>query len=180
MNLCPVSFVPCFAVLVVATSNGLKIDKSIRVSTPLDLHNSTYPALQLSTYPAICICLSVYLSICLSASICVYLRLSASICPCVRLSVRPSVYLSLLLSLSLSLSLALFLSHHAIFLCWISRTARSPTNLSFFFLRGLAASRSILLRPCRHVCCCSACAENLDRCPVCREPAELKENVYVP
>lgn len=44
----------------------------------------------------------------------------------------------------------------------------------------LAASRSILFRPCRHVCCCSACAENLDRCPVCREPAELKENVYVP
>eukprot|EP00438_Fugacium_kawagutii_P006971 Skav222786 [mRNA] locus=scaffold1254:40855:52469:+ [translate_table: standard] len=45
---------------------------------------------------------------------------------------------------------------------------------------GLSASRNVLFRPCRHVCCCSDCAESQDRCPVCREPAELKENVYVP
>lgn len=45
---------------------------------------------------------------------------------------------------------------------------------------GLAAPRNILFRPCRHVCSCATCAENLDRCPVCREPAEVKESVYVP
>jgi len=44
----------------------------------------------------------------------------------------------------------------------------------------LAAPRNILFRPCRHVCSCATCAENLDRCPVCREPAEVKESVYVP
>uniref|UniRef100_A0A7S0FYF1 RING-type domain-containing protein n=1 Tax=Pyrodinium bahamense TaxID=73915 RepID=A0A7S0FYF1_9DINO len=33
----------------------------------------------------------------------------------------------------------------------------------------LEAPREILLLPCRHVCCCKACADRLERCPVCRE-----------
>jgi len=32
----------------------------------------------------------------------------------------------------------------------------------------LEAPREILLLPCRHVCCCKACADRLERCPVCR------------
>lgn len=32
----------------------------------------------------------------------------------------------------------------------------------------LEASRDILLLPCRHVCCCKACADRLERCPMCR------------
>uniref|UniRef100_A0A7S4SDA9 RING-type domain-containing protein n=1 Tax=Alexandrium monilatum TaxID=311494 RepID=A0A7S4SDA9_9DINO len=32
----------------------------------------------------------------------------------------------------------------------------------------LEAPRQILLLPCRHVCCCKACADRLERCPVCR------------
>jgi len=32
----------------------------------------------------------------------------------------------------------------------------------------LEAPREILLLPCRHVCCCKACADQLERCPLCR------------
>jgi len=32
----------------------------------------------------------------------------------------------------------------------------------------LEAPREILLLPCRHVCCCKACADRLVRCPMCR------------
>mmetsp|Transcript_2289 Transcript_2289/g.5643 ORF Transcript_2289/g.5643 Transcript_2289/m.5643 type:complete len:720 (+) Transcript_2289:179-2338(+) len=32
----------------------------------------------------------------------------------------------------------------------------------------LEAPREILLMPCRHVCCCRACADRLERCPMCR------------
>jgi len=30
------------------------------------------------------------------------------------------------------------------------------------------APREILLEPCRHVCCCKACGDRLDHCPMCR------------
>lgn len=32
------------------------------------------------------------------------------------------------------------------------------------------APRQILLMPCRHVCCCKACADRLELCPMCRTP----------
>jgi len=32
----------------------------------------------------------------------------------------------------------------------------------------LEAPREILLMPCRHVCCCKACADRLEHCPMCR------------
>lgn len=146
-----------------------QIDKSICLSTPppLDLLTSTVPPIHLSSYLHMPVCLSVYL------------RLS------VRPSVRPAVYLSLSIAISGSLC-ALYniiivlynITIVYIYSIFFEVKDCSPTSSSY--ARGLAASRSILFRPCRHVCCCSACAENLDRCPVCREPAELKENVYVP
>merc|ERR1712110_520621 len=34
----------------------------------------------------------------------------------------------------------------------------------------MEAERKVLFLPCRHVCCCESCAQELDRCPVDRTP----------
>lgn len=40
--------------------------------------------------------------------------------------------------------------------------------------------KSVLLMPCRHLCCCTECAEHssLFRCPICRQQIDRKINVY--
>jgi len=39
--------------------------------------------------------------------------------------------------------------------------------------------KSILLRPCKHVCVCDACAKTLSVCPICTTEIKEKEIVYV-
>lgn len=43
----------------------------------------------------------------------------------------------------------------------------------------LEAPRTILLMPCRHVCCCKDCAERLDRCPMCRTETTSLAEVFL-
>jgi len=43
----------------------------------------------------------------------------------------------------------------------------------------LEAPREILLLPCRHVCCCKACADKLERCPVCRARKSAFNKVFL-
>lgn len=43
----------------------------------------------------------------------------------------------------------------------------------------LEAPREILLLPCRHVCCCKACADRLERCPVCRAQKTAFTKVFL-
>jgi len=57
--------------------------------------------------------------------------------------------------------------------CSTVKQARTRTNLDqlpseLACIVCLEASREILLLPCRHVCCCKACADRLVRCPMCR------------
>ena len=37
----------------------------------------------------------------------------------------------------------------------------------------------MVIHPCGHVCVCRACAEPLDKCPLCRVTITKKERVYV-
>mmetsp|Transcript_126845 Transcript_126845/g.224775 ORF Transcript_126845/g.224775 Transcript_126845/m.224775 type:complete len:699 (+) Transcript_126845:85-2181(+) len=41
------------------------------------------------------------------------------------------------------------------------------------------APREILLIPCRHVCCCKACADRLEKCPMCRAQKEDFAKVFL-
>lgn len=41
------------------------------------------------------------------------------------------------------------------------------------------APREILLVPCRHVCCCKECADQLERCPMCRTPTTDFTKVFL-
>eukprot|EP00929_Paragymnodinium_shiwhaense_P103753 TRINITY_DN67476_c0_g1_i2.p1 TRINITY_DN67476_c0_g1~~TRINITY_DN67476_c0_g1_i2.p1 ORF type:complete len:469 (-),score=62.58 TRINITY_DN67476_c0_g1_i2:144-1550(-) len=41
------------------------------------------------------------------------------------------------------------------------------------------APRGVLLEPCRHVCCCKACAERLEQCPMCRVPKTSYTEVFL-
>jgi hypothetical protein len=43
----------------------------------------------------------------------------------------------------------------------------------------LEAPRDILLLPCRHVCCCKACADRLEKCPMCRPPKKGFSKVFL-
>jgi len=43
----------------------------------------------------------------------------------------------------------------------------------------LEAPRDILLLPCRHVCCCKACADRLERCPMCRAQKTAVTKVFL-
>mmetsp|Transcript_110394 Transcript_110394/g.356013 ORF Transcript_110394/g.356013 Transcript_110394/m.356013 type:complete len:211 (+) Transcript_110394:86-718(+) len=43
----------------------------------------------------------------------------------------------------------------------------------------LEAPREILLLPCRHVCCCKACADRLERCPMCRAQKTAFAKVFL-
>ena len=44
-----------------------------------------------------------------------------------------------------------------------------------------AQERSIMFQPCRHVCCCAACASAWDAtCPVCRQPIASQLAVILP
>lgn len=43
----------------------------------------------------------------------------------------------------------------------------------------LEAPREMLLLPCRHVCCCQACADQLECCPLCRAPKTSCTKVYL-
>ncbi|XP_064610889.1 E3 ubiquitin-protein ligase MYLIP-like [Liolophura sinensis] len=42
------------------------------------------------------------------------------------------------------------------------------------------AGMDTVLCPCGHVVCCGACAQCLDRCPICRAPIEQVQTVYLP
>lgn len=37
----------------------------------------------------------------------------------------------------------------------------------------------VLFRPCRHVCCCIACAMRLQDCPICRAVIKAREKIFV-
>jgi len=43
----------------------------------------------------------------------------------------------------------------------------------------LEAPREILLLPCRHVCCCRACADRMERCPMCRAQKTAFAKVFL-
>lgn len=43
----------------------------------------------------------------------------------------------------------------------------------------LEAPREVLLYPCRHVCCCQACADRLQRCPMCRAEKTAFTQVFL-
>lgn len=40
-------------------------------------------------------------------------------------------------------------------------------------------SKSRVFEPCMHVCACDACADRLDRCPLCQRPIFAKRRVYL-
>lgn len=54
---------------------------------------------------------------------------------------------------------------------------RRPSGLSCVVC--LEAPREILLLPCRHVCCCKACADRLERCPMCRAEKTAFTKVFL-
>ena len=40
-------------------------------------------------------------------------------------------------------------------------------------------NKCMLFLPCKHVSCCEKCAENLDSCPLCRNPIQSKIKIYL-
>ena len=43
----------------------------------------------------------------------------------------------------------------------------------------MADDRSIMLEPCRHVSMCGPCAEQVDKCPLCKATPTRKVPVYL-
>lgn len=43
----------------------------------------------------------------------------------------------------------------------------------------MAAPRDTVLVPCKHVCLCHACAQQLHECPVCKTPIAQTERIYL-
>ena len=42
-----------------------------------------------------------------------------------------------------------------------------------------AASREVLLDPCKHMCLCKACAKDCTDCPICRSPIESRVTIFM-
>ncbi|KAK6169242.1 hypothetical protein SNE40_020327 [Patella caerulea] len=53
-------------------------------------------------------------------------------------------------------------------------------NVTCFFC--LSNERNVLLRPCKHVCCCVACTPHFinSTCPICRTPVQDWELIFLP
>jgi len=58
-----------------------------------------------------------------------------------------------------------------------ARARRRPSALACVVC--FQAPREILLIPCRHVCCCKACADRLQLCPMCRSPKTAFTKVFL-
>jgi len=41
------------------------------------------------------------------------------------------------------------------------------------------APKNMLLRPCKHLATCFRCSANLEICPICRTPIELREKIFL-
>ena len=41
------------------------------------------------------------------------------------------------------------------------------------------ARSCVVLRPCKHLCMCDACAEKVETCPICRTKIEEREQIFV-
>ena len=43
----------------------------------------------------------------------------------------------------------------------------------------LEKDKCMLLMPCKHVCCCEQCVENINQCPLCRNNIQSKMKIYL-
>jgi hypothetical protein len=43
----------------------------------------------------------------------------------------------------------------------------------------LENEKTIMLRPCNHICTCSECSDKIEKCPICRTFIENKEHVFI-
>ncbi|XP_050390103.2 baculoviral IAP repeat-containing protein 3 [Patella vulgata] len=63
-----------------------------------------------------------------------------------------------------------------------SNVRQNPDQENVTCLFCLSNERNVLLRPCKHVCCCVACAPHFNNstCPTCRTPVQDWEVVFLP
>lgn len=57
--------------------------------------------------------------------------------------------------------------------------AKPIRNPSVWCVVCMEAPRETLLLPCRHVCCCQACADRLEQCPLCRSRKTAFAKVFL-
>lgn len=60
-----------------------------------------------------------------------------------------------------------------------SRAVKRKSSALVACVVCLEAPREILLLPCRHVCCCKACADRLEHCPMCRAKKTAFAKVFL-